>query len=206
MSAEIECTPVDPEVPRRHVAPEQLGERQHEAAHARVDVAVGVDRSRPARRSSGIGSTTPCGYCGAEPTTSTVFGPTASAIASTSAVQSSRTGVVTMRMPNRCADLWNAAWALSATTISGAVTPRSMRPRSRAASTAHWIDSVPPLVRNPAARRRPCSRPAVQPTTSDWICRERREGLGVERVLVQEQAGRLLGDVVDRRARRRRRG
>ena len=118
---------------------------------------------------AGIGSITPCGYCGAEPTTSTVFGPTASAIASTSAVQSAPTGVVTMRMPNRCADLWNAAWALSATTISGAVMPRSARPRSRAASTAHWIDSVPPLVRKPAAVSGACSRPAVHPTTSDWI-------------------------------------
>ena len=90
-------------------------------------------------------------------------------MASTSAVQSGPTGVVTMRMPNRCADLWNAAWALSATTISGSVIPRSARPRSRAARTAHWIDSVPPLVRKPAAVSGPCSRPAVHPTTSDWI-------------------------------------
>ena len=75
-----------------------------------------------------------------------------------------------MRMPNRWADLWKAAWALSATTISGAVMPRSARPRSRAASTAHWIDSVPPLVRNPAAVSGPCRSSAVQPTTSDWIC------------------------------------
>ena len=115
-----------------------------------------------------MSSTTPCGYVGADPTTSAVAGPTAAAIASTSAVQSSRTGVVTTRMSNRWADLWNAAWALSASTISGAVTPRSARARSRAASTAHWIDSVPPLVRKPAALGGPCSRSAVQRTTSDW--------------------------------------
>jgi hypothetical protein len=35
---------LDPEVPRRHVAAEHLGERQHEAAHAGVDVTVGADR------------------------------------------------------------------------------------------------------------------------------------------------------------------
>ena len=99
-----------------------------------------------------------------------MFGPTAAAMASTSAVQSASTGTLTTRMPNRWADLWNAAWALSASTISGAVMPRSIRPRSRAASTAHWIDSVPPLVRNPPAVSGPCSSPAVQPTTSDWIC------------------------------------
>ena len=57
-------------------------------------------------------------------------------------------------MSNMWAALWNAAWALSASTISGAVTPRSARARSRAASTAHWIDSVPPLVTNPAVARR----------------------------------------------------
>jgi hypothetical protein len=44
--------------------------------------------------SSGIGSMTPCGYCGAEPATSTVFSLTHAAIASTSARQSSRTGTL----------------------------------------------------------------------------------------------------------------
>ncbi len=42
--------------------------------------------------SSGMGSMTPCGYCGALPTTSTVFLLTNSAMPSTSARQSSRTG------------------------------------------------------------------------------------------------------------------
>ncbi len=72
-------------------------------------------------------------------------------------------------MPNMWAALWNAAWALIGSTMSGSVMPRSMRPRSRAARTAHWIDSVPPLVRNPAAVAGPCSRSAVQRTTSDWM-------------------------------------
>ena len=116
-----------------------------------------------------IGSTTPCGYCGAEPTTSTVWSSTAAAIASTSAVQSSLTGTVTIGMPNRCADLWNAACADSATTIVPLAMPRSARPRSRAASTAHWIDSVPPLVRKPAAVDGACKRSAVHATTSFWI-------------------------------------
>jgi hypothetical protein len=41
------------------------------------------------------------------------------AIASTSAVQSSRTGTDTDRHVEQVGDLWNAAWALSASTISG---------------------------------------------------------------------------------------
>ena len=65
--------------------------------------------------------------------------------------------------------MWNAAWALSATIISGSVMPRSALPRSRAAFTPHRIDSVPPLVRKPAAVSGPCSSEAVQLTTSDWI-------------------------------------
>jgi hypothetical protein len=32
--------PVNPKVPRQNVAPDSLGERQHEAAHAGVDMAV----------------------------------------------------------------------------------------------------------------------------------------------------------------------
>lgn len=65
--------------------------------------------------------------------------------------------------------MWNAAWADSDTIISGSVMPRSASPRSRAALTAHRIDSVPPEVRNPATVSGPCSSAAVQPTTSDWI-------------------------------------
>ena len=142
---------VDAEVPRRTVSSEQLGERQHEAAHAGVDVAVGADRGgelgdlgdrvddalRVLRRRSDDehGVRTDGGRHRLDVGPSSPRAPASTAI----------------RMPNRCADLWKAAWALSATTICGAVTPRSARPRSRAASTAHWIDSVPPLVRNPAA-------------------------------------------------------
>ncbi len=46
MSAEIEVTPVHPEVPRLHLTAEHLDERQHEPAHTGVDVAVGPDRRR----------------------------------------------------------------------------------------------------------------------------------------------------------------
>ena len=118
---------------------------------------------------AGMSSTTPCGYWGAEPTTSTVRSSTAAAMASTSAVQSSRTGTLWRRTPKRWAALWKAAWALSATTISGSVTPRSALARSRAAFTAHRIDSVPPLVRKPAAESGPWRSSAVHPTTSAWM-------------------------------------
>src|SRR5690606_20354019 len=118
---------------------------------------------------AGIGSTTPCGYWGAAPTTSAVRSSTAAAIAATSAVQSSSTGVVVIGIPYMWAALWNAACAEMGTTIVPNSIPRSTRARWRAASTAHWIDSVPPLVRNPAAEAGPLSNLAVQPTTSDWI-------------------------------------
>ncbi len=85
---------VDPEVPRRHRLAEQLHEREDEPAHARVDVHPRARLDCASAAISGIGSMTPCGYCGAEPTTSTVFSFTAAAIASTSARQSARTGVV----------------------------------------------------------------------------------------------------------------
>ena len=169
MSAEIECTPSTRKSHGSDVAAEQLGERQHEAAHARVDVAVGARPTPRARRSPGSGRRRPAGTAVPIRRRAPCRSLTAAAIASTSAVQSSRTGVVRIGMSNMWADLWNAAWAVSATTISPARMPRSARPRSRAASTAHWIDSVPPLVRNPAAVSGPCSRPAVHRTTSDWM-------------------------------------
>ena len=118
-----------------------------------------------------MSSWTPCGYCGADPTTSTVFGPTNAPIASTSAVQSARTGALRTVRPKLCAALWNAAWADSARTISGSVMPRSCAARSRAARTPHRMDSVPPLVRNPATSASPWSRLAVHPTVSDWMRR-----------------------------------
>ncbi len=118
---------------------------------------------------AGMSSMTPCGYCGAEPTTSTVFALTRAAIASTSARQSSRTFVLCRVMPKYDAALWNAACALSGSTISGAVMPRSALPRSRAAFTAIKMLSVPPDVMNPAAVSGPCRSDATAPTTSDWI-------------------------------------
>jgi hypothetical protein len=117
---------------------------------------------------SGIGSITPCGYCGAESTMSTVFAVISAAIASTSARQSARTGTDRTSPPNECPALWNAACALLATTISGFVIPRSIRPRSRAASTAMRMLSVPPDVMKPAVAASPWSRSAVMRTTSDW--------------------------------------
>ena len=199
MSAEIECTP---STRKSHGGTSRPSSSANGSTNPPMHASTWQLASTVAASAaiSGIGSTTPCGYCGAEPTTSTVFGPTAAAMASTSAVQSSRTGVVTTRMPNRWADLWNAAWALSARTISGAVTPRSMRPRSRAARTAHWIDSVPPLVRNPARRRRAVQELGRPADDLGLDPAERRERRRVERVLVEEHRRRLLGDVVDRRA------
>jgi hypothetical protein len=48
---------------------------------------------------AGMSSTTPCGYCGDDPTTSTVSSSMAAAIASTSARQSSRTGTRRLSRP-----------------------------------------------------------------------------------------------------------
>ena len=118
---------------------------------------------------SATGSTTPCGYCGAEATTRAVRSDTASANAFRSGVRSARTGTTRVCSPNRWAALWNAAWALSASTISGSWRPRSDRARSRAASTAHRMLSVPPLVTKPAAPSGPCRRSAVQAHRSDWM-------------------------------------
>ena len=70
--------------------------------------------------------------------------------------------------------------------------------RSRAASTAHWIDSVPPLVRKPAAVDGPCNRSAVHPTTSFWIEASDGKACVFERVLVQVRGGGAFGDGVDR--------
>ena len=152
---------IDPEVPRWH----RRGRASRRTAARTRPCMRRRDSSRrrwwPSAAIAGMSSTTPCGYWGAEPTTSTCSSVTSSAIASTSAVQSSRDRRVRIGMSYMCADLWNAACADSATTISPAWMPRSARPRSRAASTAHWIDSVPPLVRKPAAVSGPCSNRAV---------------------------------------------
>ena len=115
------------------------------------------------------GSTTPCGYWGAEATTRAVRSEMASAIASRSGVQSPVTSTTRVRSPNRWAPLWKAAWALVASTISGSLTPRSARALSRAASTAHRMLSVPPLVTKPAVPSGPWSRSAVQAQSSDWM-------------------------------------
>src|SRR3954469_17106010 len=52
-----------------------------------------MSRSAAAAAISEIGSITPCGYCGAEPTSSTVLSSIAFAIASTSALKSGRTSM-----------------------------------------------------------------------------------------------------------------
>jgi hypothetical protein len=51
-----------------------------------------MPRDAASAASSGIGSTTPCAYDGAEPTTSTVDPSTAAAVAATSARKSGPTG------------------------------------------------------------------------------------------------------------------
>jgi hypothetical protein len=189
--------PIHAEVPRRHVTAEHLGEGQHEAAHARVDVAVRTDRGRERRDlrdrvddALRVLRGRPDDEHGA------VVDGTGHRVDVGGPVVAHRH--LWIGMSNRCADLWNAAWADSATTISPAWMPRSARPRSRAARTAHWIDSVPPLVRNPAAVGGPCS--SSGPGDDLALDRaERRERLGVQRVLVQVQHRGTLGHLVHRR-------
>ena len=189
---------VDPEVPRRHLPAEHLGERQHEPAHAGVDVAVGSHRAASAAM-AGIGSTTPCGYCGAEPTTSTVLSSTHAAMASTSAA--SRRARAPCGSGGRTGGraLWNAAWALSATTISRRRMPRSATPTL--AGGLHRAQDRLGAAAGEEARRgvAPWSRSAVQPTTSYWIAPSDGNASVFERVLVQVHRGRPFGDLVHAR-------
>ena len=91
---------------------ETLEHRQRDAAHAGVDVAVDVARRRQRGDLAPIGSITPCGYAGAEPTSSTVFGVIAAAIAAASALKSAPTGTRTERTSKYAAPFSNAACAL----------------------------------------------------------------------------------------------
>ena len=160
---------VDPEVPRRTVS------RPSNSANGSTNPPMQASTWHHAptlaasSATAAIGSTTPCGYCGAEPTTSTVWSSTAAAIASTSAAQSSATGVVTIGIPNRCADLWNAAWAPTRQRRSSrSVMPRSARrplacrEHGTLGSTRcrRWSGSRPPSTARATARqsiRRPRS-------------------------------------------------
>jgi hypothetical protein len=58
-----------------------------------------MSRAAASAAISSIGSMTPCGYCGAEPTTSTVFSSIAASIAATSARQSAPTGTRRLSSP-----------------------------------------------------------------------------------------------------------
>jgi hypothetical protein len=64
--------------------------------------------------------------------------------------------------------LVNAAWALAAATTLPCSTPRSARPRSRAAFTASRIDSVPPAVIEPDAPGGAAVQPFTTSITSAW--------------------------------------
>jgi hypothetical protein len=117
---------------------------------------------------SPIGSTTPCGNAGTEPTTITVSGVMAAAIACGSAVKSARNGVRIGVRPMKCAALSKAGCALVAITIWGVpIAGRRCRAWSRAAFTARKMLSVPPVVMAPRANAPPCSRPRPIATTSD---------------------------------------
>ena len=80
---------------------------------------------------SGIGSITPCGNVGAEPTTTAVRSVMASDMAARSALKSSSTGTRTSVMSKNLAALSNAACAVTGATISGSAMPRRARAKSR---------------------------------------------------------------------------
>ena len=125
-----------------------------------------------------MSSMTPCGYCGAEPTTSAVFSSTRSAMADTSGgpvIENGEPCAPRVRIGSR--PCGRAACAAADRTMLGSVSPRSARPRSRAAFTATRIDSVPPLVKNPDTVSGPFRSDPVQPTTSDWMSRNEGNAL-----------------------------
>ena len=157
-----------------------------------------IDASTLAARSasSGIGSTTPCGYCGADPTTSAVLPFTCAAIASTSARKSSSTGTVWTRTPKSWPALWNAACALAATTISGAV-DAALRSRPLARRLHRHEDALGPARRHESGH----ARGAVEELRArgddlGLDLAETRERLRVQRVLVQEHDRGGFRDVV----------
>ena len=88
-------------------------------------------RSAASAAISGIGSITPCGKPGADPTTTAVRSVTAAASASVSARNPPSTGTRTSGMSKNRAALSNAAWAVTGATISGAAMPRRSRAWSR---------------------------------------------------------------------------
>ena len=158
---------LDAEVPRRDVTPEALGERQHEAAHAGVDVAVGADGcgQRGDRRD------------GVDDALRVLRRRPDDEHGVRSDGGRHRVDVGRPVVAHGCRDdahveqvgrlVERGVGALGEHDLGCGDAPLDPA-RSRAASTAHWIDSVPPLVRNPAALG-PCRRSAVQRTTSDWI-------------------------------------
>ena len=96
-----------------------------------------IPRSAAAAASSSMGSRTPCGKVGADPTRATVLRVTARAMAATSARKSGPTGTRTSLIPKYWAALSKATWAVAGATTSGRVTrpltlartgPRRRRP------------------------------------------------------------------------------
>ena len=146
-------TPVDRERPRRHVAAEPGGVRQHPAADARVDVAADAARGGRGAAISVTGSTTPCAYDGALATTSTVRSSIAAAIAAGSARKSGadrRPAPARRRSSARPCGTPRARCVGS--TMRGRGDVRAAR-RGRPARRA-GTDSVPPEVTDADGRRR----------------------------------------------------
>ena len=111
---------------------------------------TGMSFSLPIAAISVIGSTVPCAYEDAEPTSRMVLSLTAARIAATSARMPGVTLVTIGRTPKYSAALRKAAWAVMGSTISGCViSGRCCLAKSRAALTASRMLSVPPLVNAP---------------------------------------------------------
>ena len=151
---------------------------------------------RASSASSGIGSMTPCGYCGAEPTTSAVFSLTRAAIASTSARKSARTGTLCTRSAEVVRALVErGVRALGEDDLGFGDTALVARPFPR---RLHREQDALGSARRHEPRRgreRRGTDAAHASTTSDWISARLGNAAGVQCVLVQEHRGGGFGDL-----------
>jgi hypothetical protein len=122
-----------------------------------------VPVSMARRLSSSIGSMTPCGKHGAEPTSAIVFASMSLRIASTSTRRSGRSGARRISMSMASAALSKAGWTVIGTTMFNGVSRPTFafaRCASRADFMARKMLSLPPELNTPCAPSGAENRPS----------------------------------------------